>query len=428
MRRFFRCTLRQSLLLVLAVGLLLAVVAPWLRNDYARRLQTDANHRLLEGASTGNVDVVAQALADGAHIMAWGDRHCSALGFAIRGGNLPLVDLLLEAGADPNLDCHGELTPLVYAAEVNHPQIAERLLQAGATSGRDRAVKWCVIKGHSETLQALLDGPPSSNLLATAIESQLPPDRKLAMVRLLLELGAPAGKPGTNERIMAGQLPLDRALQQRDGGLADLLREFGAPYTPREAVVLGRNDEVRRMVEEDPSLVRRRFPPYAYVESTERYPTLLGLALRHGRRDIARFLLDAGAPIDGLEWYDETLLVQAVIGDDPEMIKELAQRGLPINSDDPRNAPLYHASWRGNAAAVAALIELGADVKQPGPLHMTAYHNHPQIAKLLVAAGADPTQLDEQSRTPLEAAKYRGHFAVIGVLEGHAATASASER
>jgi ankyrin repeat protein len=327
------------------------------------------------------------------------------------------------------MNSDGDLTPLEHAARVNHPAIAKRLLIAGATKNRDTAVVWCVVKGQPETLQVLLEGPPGRNLLMAAINSELPPDSKLAMVRLLLELGAPVNQPRAGLPNIVGQLPLDRALQLRDAELADLLREFGAPYTIREAVILGRTDEVRRIVEADPSLLHQRFPPYAHVESPDRYPTLLGLALRHGRRDIARYLIDAGAPLDVLEWYyDETLLVQAVVGDDPEMIKELAGRGLPINSDDVNSAPLYNAAWRGSAAAVAALIELGADVTQPGPLHKAAYHNHPQIARLLLDAGADSTAVDDQGRTPLDAAKYRGNLAVIRVLEKYESTTVASER
>jgi ankyrin repeat protein len=417
MRRFFRCTLRQSLLLLLALGLLLAVVAPWARRASSQHAQERANQLLLDSAEAGDVEAVAGALASGASLIAWDERRCSALGFAIQNGNLPLVDLLLDAGADPDMNCRGDVPPLAVAARFNHPAIAARLLKAGAANGRDQATQWCVIKGHPETLQALLAGRPGSKLLAVAMDSDLEHDRKLAMVRLLLELGAPPDQPGSSNPIYAGALPLDRALSKPDGALVDLLCEFGAPYTAREAVMLGRADEVRHMVEDDPRLLQQRFPPYAHIESPERYPTLLGLALRNGRRDIARFLIDSGAPLDGLEWYDETLLVQAVVGNDAEMIKELAGRGLAINSEDPQSAPLYHASWRGNSAAVAALIELGADVKQPGPLHRAAYHNHPQIARLLLDAGADPTAVDEQGRTPLEAARLHRHVAVIQVLE-----------
>jgi ankyrin repeat protein len=408
--------MRQFLLLMTAAGLLVADVAPGLRRDYAARGHDLANRRLLDGADAGDIAMVRQALADGADFFAWDERRTSAVGFAIRDGNLPLLELLLSSNADPDLDSHGELSPLEQAARTNNAATVARLLQAGATRNRDKAVLSCVVSGRSEALRALLEGKPKAGLLRAAIESNLPNDRKHVMVRRLLEWGAPPDQ-SFHSMNLVGTRPIDLALQQQDAGMVDLLREFGAPYTVREAVVLSRTDKARRMIEQDPSIVTQRFLPYAYVESPDRYPTLLGLALRHGQRELARELIDAGAPIDGLEWYDETMLVQAVVGNDPEMIEELASRGLSVNSDDPWNAPLFHASWRGRTAAVAALIELGADVKQPGPLHRAAFHNFPQIARLLLDAGADPSQVDENGRTPREAAEQSKSLAVLSLLD-----------
>ncbi len=418
MRRFFRYTMRQVLLLTAAAGLLIAVLGPGLRRDFVGRRHEQANRRLLDGADGGDVAAVKQALAEGADLFAWDERRCSAVGFAIRDGNLPLLELLLSSNADPDMNSLGDLTPLEQAALTNNAAVIELLLGSGAKRNRDKAVIAAIVNDRPDALRALLHGKPTPNLLAVAIESRLPHDRRLAMIRLLLEWGATVNAPGSSEKIIAGRLPMDRALGNEERDLVNLLREFGAPYTVREAVVLGRTDEALKMIELDPELVSRRFLPYAYIESPDRYPTLLGFSLRHGRRDIARHLIDAGAPIDGLEWYDETMLVQAVVGDDPEMIKELAGRGLPINSDDPRNSPLFHASWRGKTAAVATLIELGADVKQPGPLHQAAAHNFPQIVKLLLEAGADPHQLDEQGRTPREQSKSVAVLAVLDEFEG----------
>jgi ankyrin repeat protein len=416
MRRFFRCNMRQFLLLFAAVGVLVAVLAPGMRRDYAARQHAQANRRLLDAANAGDVAAVRQALAEGADLFAADSRLTTPLGFAIRDGNLPLIDMLLAAGADPDMHSLGELTPLEQAARTDNAEVVQRLIRAGSTRNREKAISACVVGGHVNALRVLHNGQPTAAMLRMAIDSNLPQNRKLDTVRRLLEWGAPPDKP-TNAHIDVGTRPIDLALQKQDGALVDLLREFGVPYTAREAVVLGRTDDARNIIEQDPSLIQKRFHPYYAVESPDRFPTLLGLALRHNRRELARELIDAGAPLDGLEWYDENMLVQAIVGDDPDFIRELVSRGFSVNSSNPQDAPLYHATWRGKTAAVKTLIELGADVSQPGLLHKAAYHNHPQIVRLLLAVGADPAHVDDQGRTPLEAAEYRAHVAVIAEFE-----------
>jgi ankyrin repeat protein len=99
-----------------------------------------------EGDAEARTAIVLLLLAAGADAnepldFACGLGRTTALFLAVAGGEDSLVELLLEAGADPNAAASGdlfgftagvELPPLVYAAGDGHTRIARLLLDAGA--------------------------------------------------------------------------------------------------------------------------------------------------------------------------------------------------------------------------------------------------------------------------------------------------------
>src|SRR4029450_2280295 len=209
--------------------------------------------------------------------------------------------------------------------------------------------------GHNDTLKIFLPAAATHDWLTLAIDSQQPAESKLKVVRFLLEHGAPlSGHTIQN----CTETPLDHAVRNGDGAVCDLLRAFGARYTAREAVVLNRLEEVRTMIAENPDLLKQRFKAYSYLDNGLD-PTLLGLALRRGHRALSLYLLDAGAPLDMREWYNETLMDQAAAGGDPEMVRVLAKHGVGVNSEGDYGAPLYTAIRRGRPAPGTAPLELG---------------------------------------------------------------------
>ena len=100
----------------------------------------------------------------------------------------------------------------------------------------------------------------------------------------------------------------------------------------------------------------------------------------------------------------------------------------------PGNSRLYEAIDRGDEAAVAALLEGGADPNsrssgradqdpplerhQWSPLLHAVRSGHPEIALLLLEAGADPDAAHRDGETALMAAAERGMIRVVaGLLE-----------
>ena len=63
----------------------------------------------------------------------------------------------------------------------------------------------------------------------------------------------------------------------------------------------------------------------------------------------------------------------------------------------------------------------GADVHKASnrnrtPLHAASYEGHIDVARLLLAHGADADVKDEDGDTPVADAKSRGHSAVVALL------------
>jgi ankyrin repeat protein len=111
-------------------------------------------------------------------------------------------------------------------------------------------------------------------------------------------------------------------------------------------------------------------------------------ASRTGSLDAMKLLLDAGADINK----------QASSGDDWDA------------------TPLQHAILERQPAAVALLLDRGANPNQGGggrdltPLFLAAGDTDPSILKLLLAHGADPTVEDDKGATPLTRAVSAGTF------------------
>ena len=148
---------------------------------------------------------------------------------------------------------------------------------------------------------------------------------------------------------------------------------------------------------------------------------LLGETVGHGPGDpgrseilpMARALLDAGAheepdrdgayPGDyAIGWgYDEVVA----------MLSRFSSAGL------------RRAALKGRRDHVASLLARGVDPSEPDPLtHRTALHGaaeegHLEIAKLLIAGGADREARDRRGRIPHDLAVAGGHHDLAALLE-----------
>lgn len=377
--RFWQFTMRQLLVLLAVSGVLLALVAPAIqRRFHVRRLE----ERWREMAS---VDV--------------------ELAGAVRANDLSLARRALAAEANPDFMSNQPGSRMIFdCIAKGQVEMMKLLLDFGADAEGTEGVRFIGPGG---------GGPP----LFVALNCDQPPEVRCQMVRLLVAAGA-------NPRRQEGRTnAMDVAVHRSDSQIGDLLREYGLPYGPREMAAFDRLDELRQAVHDDPELVKQRFKSTWATSGPNDNPTLLAIALRGGYREMSLFLIDAGAPLDTRQHLGHTLLHEAAVGGDAELIRLLVARGLDVNAveDHFHDTPLEYAVGDDKREAVAALLEAGADVNHQDVsgrtfLHSAVFGKHVNILRMLLAAGADPTITDIKGQTPFDVARAQNP-ALAKVLE-----------
>jgi uncharacterized protein len=117
---------------------------------------------LITAALAGQSQLVAALIKRGAKIGARNDRGLTALHAACYSGDMQSVQLLLQAGASVNdAENKFKVTPLIIAAEGDHPLVINYLIERGAVvewkeRGGYTALSRALFKKHRNAVEALL--------------------------------------------------------------------------------------------------------------------------------------------------------------------------------------------------------------------------------------------------------------------------------
>jgi ankyrin repeat protein len=338
----------NPLALILAARLGLSEVAAWLLTFDTVQEQIDAfvpdfkcGPPILEAAAKGHTDVIRLLLKNGANINQEGDYWGNALFVASRNGQETAVQMLIEAGACINNEDKGGMTPIQVASEKGHKGIVEMLIKAGAdvNSGSEPPLSCASGYGNEDVVQTLILAGANVNLeggLETALHAA---SRWYYPGRKILELLIDAG--------------------------ADVNQVAGRYGTALQAAVAGDMDEPSAL-----EAVRILIGAGANVNLVGgKYGTALQAAAYYNGHKIIEELIDAGANVNLVGGEYGTALRAAVLSES--------------------------YSLEDRIDVLQMLIQAGADVnlkrwKDTSPLEAALARGHPDIAQILLDAGAKP--------------------------------------
>jgi ankyrin repeat protein len=199
----------------------------------------------------------------------------------------------------------------------------------------------------------------------------------------------------------------------------ELRATIGAPETLEQAARYGSAQEFEALLDgsvpsweilfpvlerDDESLVR------ALARAVPDAADLLRLALRIGRGRWAPFLVELGAdPLAPDPESGETPLDLAAGAGDFAAMAFLLERGADLEDRGAPRTPLWHAAAAGNVDAVRELLARGAKVDGGDETALMAAVGHLEVVRLLLEHGADVgrTTRDPEARTALACALER---------------------
>lgn len=142
-------------------------------------------------------------------------------------------------------------------------------------------------------------------------------------------------------------------------------------------------------------------------------------AMIRGDSSVAIDLIRRGVDVNTVDKAGNTLLIQAVRRDVPELFDYLLLRRAKLNVRN-RNGEtaLSLAAYMGKLQYVQRLVEGGADVNFYGwpPLTYAAYNGHTAVVEYLLKRGAEINATTENGSSALFFAARFGHIEVIKIL------------
>jgi uncharacterized protein len=372
----------------IAVGLMLTVTVAQAAGPVVPR-----DTRLIDAVKSGNSTAIASLLQKKIDVNTTEADGTTALHWAVRNDDAPLVDRLIRAGANARAENRYGVTPIALACENGSAPVVERLLKAG--------------------VKANTTGPLGETALHVCARTGKPD-----AVRLLLANGALVD-PIENWR---GQTPLMWAAAEGNGDAMKVLIEAGADVNARSSII---NWERQRT--EEP---RDKWLPPGGL-------TPLLFAARDGKIASAKVLLDHGADINLVDPDRHTPLIIALSSGHFDVAGLLIERGADVNMEDKVGQTALYAAVDGHTVPAS---------NRPAPKETDDTLSSLDVIKMLLAKGAKVdaalraqlpyrTKLDRggdgvlgSGTTPLIRAAKAADVAVITLLLEKGASAKAATR
>jgi ankyrin repeat protein len=290
-------------------------------------------------------------------------------------GDVDMINLLLDLGADPNRRSDWWAGGF-HALHSARGAVAERLLEAGAVPDACAAAQ---LDRPDMLLQMLKQD--SSRVHERGGDGQTPLHfaQSREVVDLLLAHGADIDARDVDHRSTPAQWMLKG---KRDAGrfaLAEYLVERGAGVDIFLAAALGLTERLRRLLQENPSLIELRTghgyygeqPPssfHIYTWTIGQHLSPLQVAAQFEQHEAFDILQAFASPKDRFV----AACAQARVQEATELLRKWPRLLNDLNADDMRVLP--DAGWAGNEAAVDFMLAIGFDAAATGQDGGTVLH------------------------------------------------------
>jgi len=337
--------------------------------------------------------------------------------------NLPLVDLLLEYGADINARSTfwaGGFGILEYDLTLEQ---AKPLMDRGA-----KLTVWAAAGlGLPEELRPRMAATPDAvRWRGGDGKTVLHCAATLEIAKMLVDAGAELDAVDVDHNATALQYLVN------DEAIARFLIDSGARIDVFVAARLGDVSLVERCLRADPRAAEARIghPPFA-APGIHIYGWTLGfdltpadVARKFGHPQVVELLLAHLSPsarlMDAL-WAGDAVRVRAEVAQDPTLVSELVLREREL---------LAAAAWWYRPESVRLMLELGFDPHVTGahlstPLDRASFHGYADIVQTLLELDPNPplAEKNEFGATPLRTCIYGSlHGWKTGFTQDHART------
>ncbi|ELR72952.1 Ankyrin [Fulvivirga imtechensis AK7] len=350
---------------------------------------------LTEASRLGAIRIATHLLDQGASPGYFSQEGYTSIHYAVFEQHPKLIDLLLGAGADPDIESRDRLkgTPLMYAVSSPDVSISQLLIDHGAdvnavdTNG-DHALNWATYSGN------------------------------VAQMKLLLRSGADLNLKSKHGTAVDVALRLWHA-----DSVVNVFRETGI-YEKHKSKV---EALIRAVVDNDKSAVVELLEKQVNAGSKDGLGNpLLQIAVQNGNEEITRLLLDAGANPNTQNRVGQTPLAFAARFGYDNLVNLLLERGADVNLTDTHYqlTPLIGAAISGNTDIGSKLLGHGAEidhietVNQCSALHWALFYGNNDFIKMLLNKGAayDMPVLDRRY-TAYTLAEYYKNQEIVEVID-----------